>query len=113
MAINLVKSGRNLLRSDARSLDDRPPLLDLGPLQATERFRRLLLPRWDFTTGTGEPPTHRWVCQSVDDRGVEFRDNVRSVGLGSQSVCQLETYRGAINMGIFIGPTVRPGNIVW
>jgi hypothetical protein len=48
MAINLVKSGRNLLRSDTRSLDDRPPLFDLGLVEDGERFRRLQFARSNF-----------------------------------------------------------------
>src|SRR5262249_13070412 len=65
----------NLLRFDARSLDDRPPFLDFGLLLRGERLRRLFFARPDFLTHVGEPLAHRWIRQGVHECGMELGDN--------------------------------------
>jgi hypothetical protein len=54
----------NLLRFDARSLEDRPPFFDLGLLLGGERFGRLLLARWNVLTLIGKSLPYGWVGQS-------------------------------------------------
>src|SRR5262249_1243543 len=72
----------NLLRFDARSLDDRPPLLDFGLLLRGERLWRLFVARPDFLTHLGEPLAHRWIRQGVHECGMELGDNILGRPLG-------------------------------
>src|SRR5262245_4042895 len=72
----------NLLRFDARSLDDRPPLLDLSPLLCCERLGRLFVARPDFLTHLGEPLAHRSIRQGVHESGMELRDTILGRALG-------------------------------
>src|SRR5262245_56032728 len=64
------------LRLDAGSVDDRPPFLDFGLVQGAERFGCLLIARKDFLRKISKARTHVWICQRVDDRGVEIADNL-------------------------------------
>src|SRR5450755_2059826 len=61
---------------DARGLDDRPPLFDLGFLVGAQRLRGLLLGWINLLPDLGEPLLHRRIGQAFHDGLVEFGDNV-------------------------------------
>src|SRR5262249_26914196 len=69
---------RSLLRIDAGGLDQRPPLLDLGPLECAERLWRLLLARRNVHPKSGKPRAHRGISERIDDGAVELGNH----GLG-------------------------------
>src|SRR6266849_1769261 len=69
-------SPKVLFGFDARRLDDRPPLLDVGFLQRTEGFGCLLLARRNLILYIGEPLTHRRVCEGIHDGSIELGDDV-------------------------------------
>ena len=56
-----------LFAADARSLDDGPPLLDLGSLQCGEHLRRHLLARKQHAAERGEPLADRRVVDGIDE----------------------------------------------
>jgi hypothetical protein len=62
------------LALDARGLDDRPPLLNFGLLESTERLRSLLFARRDPLSNIGEPPAHRGVSERFYRCAVELGD---------------------------------------
>src|SRR6185436_14459771 len=64
------------LRLDARRLDDRMPLGDLGLVPGAERLRRLLLARRDFEAEIVEPLLHGRIGHGLDHGGVEPGDDV-------------------------------------
>src|SRR3984957_16964689 len=66
-----------LLRLDAGVLDDRPPLLDLGPLQGAECGRRLLIARRAVLAEIGGARAHDGIAELVDLRRFERRDHRR------------------------------------
>src|SRR5262245_6526561 len=66
-----------LLCPDVGRLDNWPPLFNLGLLESVERFGRLLLAWRDFLPEVGEPFAHGGIGQRLDDRGIEFRNDVR------------------------------------
>jgi hypothetical protein len=51
-------------------LDDRPPLLNIGFLQSTERLGRLLLTRVKLQPKIGEPRAYLGCRQGVHGRGI-------------------------------------------
>jgi hypothetical protein len=71
-----ISVARDLLCGDSRSLDDRPPLLDLGLLVGTKRLRRELILLRDYLTEIDEALTYSRIVQGVSDRPVEFADDV-------------------------------------
>src|SRR5262249_34782132 len=63
---------RSLLRIDAGGLDQRPPLLDLGPLECAERLWRLLLARRNVRAPPSKPRAHGGISERIDDGAVEL-----------------------------------------
>ena len=61
---------RGSLRFDARGLDDRPPLLDVGLLHGSERLGRLLLAREKVQPQIGEPCPYLGCRQSLHSCGI-------------------------------------------
>src|SRR5262245_10329954 len=61
---------------DARCFDDRPPLLDLGLMVSTKRFRCLLLGWIDLLPDVGEPLAHGRIGKAFDNGFIEFADDV-------------------------------------
>src|SRR5689334_8578864 len=66
-----------LFGRDAGILDDRPPLLDLGPLMLAERLGRLLFARQDVLPEVGEALAHDVVRNRFHHRTIESRDHAR------------------------------------
>src|ERR1700676_4433139 len=64
------------LARDVRRLDDRPPFLNLGPLQAAERFRGLLVAWRNFEGGRRHGAAEGRIRHGVDRCGVELGDDV-------------------------------------
>src|SRR5262249_31952615 len=63
-------------RLDVRGLETRPPFLDLGLLLGGERFRRLLLARWNVLTLIGKTLPHGCIGQRSLHRRIEPRDGL-------------------------------------
>src|SRR5215475_14533969 len=78
-AVNL---SHDLLCGDARGLDDRPPLLDLGLLVGAERLRRELIRRRDDLAELDEALTDGRIAQGISERLVELADHVPRCPLG-------------------------------
>src|SRR4051812_20745235 len=57
---------RNSLRLDARGLDDRPPLLDLGPVVGSKSLGGLHVPRGNLLADVDEPLLHRRIAHRLD-----------------------------------------------
>src|SRR5262249_43048515 len=57
------------------SLDDWPPLLDLGLLKCTKRVGGLMFGRIDLVANGVEPLAYRRICDGPDDSMVELGDN--------------------------------------
>src|SRR5712691_7269535 len=72
----------DLFGLDVRSLDDRPPLLDLGLVIGGEAFRRLLLARRQLLALLGEALLHGGIGERSHDRGVELGDDVLGRAFG-------------------------------
>src|SRR5689334_14003873 len=64
-------------RLDAGRPNDRPPFLQLGAVQRSERLRRLLLARDDLIAEIGHALLDRGVTWGVDDGGIEPGDDGR------------------------------------
>src|SRR5262245_21806144 len=71
-----VICGRASIRLDARRLDDRPPLINVGSLQRSKHLRRLFLARRNFVLSIGETLAHLRDCQGMYDGGIEPGDDV-------------------------------------
>src|SRR4051794_9110543 len=67
---------RRSLALDARRLDDRPPFLNLGPVQRAKILRRLLLAGRNFLPKLAQPRLRGRVGERLDDGGVELGDDV-------------------------------------
>src|SRR5688572_27182485 len=65
-----------LLGLDPRGLDDRPPLVDLGPMERSQPLRRLLLARRDVEAEVEEALLRRGIGERGYDRRVDLRDRV-------------------------------------
>jgi hypothetical protein len=63
---------RRLFAFDIRSLDDRPPFLDLGLLKRRQGFRCLLFPAGDYLARARYSRTRYRILQCFHDRRVEF-----------------------------------------
>src|SRR6516162_9979132 len=63
--------GHGLVSSDPRSLDDRPPFLDLCALVGAERLRGELIGRWNDLAELDEVLAHGRVMQGIYNRRVE------------------------------------------
>src|SRR5690242_3268989 len=61
---------------DVRSLDDRPPFLDVGLLPSCEGVRRLLLDRKNLLPNIGQSLAYLRIAQRFNDGGIELRDDV-------------------------------------
>ena len=72
----------NLLRFDARNLDDRPPLRDFGFLHRGERLGRLLLARRNDKALVNKVLTHGGIVRCANGGGVELIDDVPRRALG-------------------------------
>jgi hypothetical protein len=59
------------LALDVCGLDDRPPLLNFGLLESTERLRSLLFARRDALSNVGKPLAHRRVSERFYRGAVE------------------------------------------
>src|SRR5215471_15658905 len=68
----------SLLPLDAGCLDDRPPFLDLRPVERAERLGRLLLARRNFRAEICETCAYRGIAKGIDRGSIELGDN----GLG-------------------------------
>src|ERR1700738_5516382 len=64
------------LAFDVGSLDDRPPLLNLGPVKGRKRLRRLLVTLDDLLAQVGQPWTDRRIGQFAYDCRIEFHDHI-------------------------------------
>src|SRR5262244_1893288 len=60
---------------DVGRFDDRPPLLDLGLVECTERGWRLLLARRDHLAEIGQVLPYRRIGQGIHHRAVELDDH--------------------------------------
>ena len=72
----MTRSGlRRSLRPDTGLLDDRPPFLDLGPLNRAEGFRRLLVAWENLLPKVGKTGTHAWIGERIYYSGIELRND--------------------------------------
>src|SRR5215470_1619045 len=69
------RKARQLVRPDISSLDNRPPLVDLGLVMRSERLRCLTCTRRHLETELCKPFAHRWIGQRFYHRAVEFGDH--------------------------------------
>src|SRR5215470_11344928 len=67
---------------DVGRFDDRPPLLDLGLVECTERGWRLLLARRDHLAEVSQVLSYRRIGQGIYDRAVELDDHFLGRALG-------------------------------
>src|SRR5512143_1216161 len=65
------------IRLDVRGLDDRPPFLDGGTVQGTQRLRRLLIAQRDLLPEVGKASDDRWIGHRLDNYGVQFLHDLR------------------------------------
>src|SRR5262245_7928674 len=65
-----------LLRLDVCRPDDRPPLLDLSPLEGTECLGRQLLARWNLLAHVDEPLTNCGIGERRHRRCIELSDEI-------------------------------------
>src|SRR6266496_2504369 len=72
----------SLFGLDARCLDDRPPLVDLGLVEGVKRFWSLLVGREYLLADVGEPLPYRWVGERGRHRGVELDHDLLRRALG-------------------------------
>src|SRR5215510_4966659 len=72
----IMSPSDNLLRFDARSLDDRPPLRDFGFLHRGERLGRLLLARRNDKALVDKFLAHGGIVRCANGGGVELVDDV-------------------------------------
>jgi hypothetical protein len=68
--------GAGSIPFDARRLDNRPPSLDLGPLNGAKCHRRLLFARRNLLAQIGELDAHFWIGQGVRDGAIDLADDV-------------------------------------
>src|SRR5687768_4814071 len=66
-----VRNDERLLGFEARGLDDREPLVDLGLVVRVERLGRELLARRNLLPELREPRAHGRIVQRFDDRRVQ------------------------------------------
>ena len=69
---------------DARRLDDRPPLLDLGAMQSTKLLWRLLVGREYLLANLAETRRHRRIGQGLHDSDINPMTSF-GVPFGAQS----------------------------
>src|SRR5262245_60126534 len=74
---------RGSFRPNVCSLYDRPPFLNLGPVEGSERLWRLLLAREHLLPEVREPLAHGRISQRLNERGVELGDDGLGSALGS------------------------------
>src|SRR5262249_57813619 len=72
----IMSPSDNLLRFDARSLDDRPPLRDFGFLHRGDRLGRLLLARRNDKALVDKFLAHGGIVRCANGGGVELVDDV-------------------------------------
>ena len=80
-----VNVSASSLTLDVGGLDDRPPFVDLGLVEGSERFRRLLLARRNLLPEIGEPRADRRIGERLDHRGVELGDDVLRRALAART----------------------------
>src|SRR6516165_1543398 len=69
-------------RLDVRRLDDRPPLLQLGPLKSAEGFRSLLVARRNLLTKVSTLLPRCRMGQGTHDSGIELDDDILGCAFG-------------------------------
>ena len=82
----------NLLRFDARNLDDRPPLRDFGFLHRGERLGRLLLARRNDKALVDKLLAHGGIVRCANGGGVELIDDVPRRALGGDRPAHSENW---------------------
>src|SRR5262249_25061925 len=70
------------LRLDVCRLNDRPPLLNLGPVKDSQRLWALLLAREQFLSQISKPLLHCRIGQCFENSGVQPRNDVLRSVLG-------------------------------
>src|SRR5262245_49638211 len=103
--IVIVSSLATLFVLDVRSLDDWPPLLDLGLVVGAEGFRCLLIARRHLVALVGEPLLHGGIGQRLRHRGIEPGDDVPGLGvpLVVHMPCQSEMARPGTPISSAVG----------
>ncbi len=88
-----------LVRVDVSRLDDRPPLVELGLVEAAQPLRRLLVGRRDHVTELGQALAHRWVRKRLLHRRIEPGNDLRRRALGHpQAVPERDVHAGRAHL---------------
>src|SRR5712672_2420538 len=69
---------------DSRGSDNWPPLLDLCPVESSERLWRSLVAWENLLPKVGQLPSYNRIVQRLDSRRVELANNVLRRAFGSK-----------------------------
>src|SRR5262245_23965564 len=68
--------GPLLVGLDAGSLDNGPPLLDLGPMVGEQSLRRMLVLGRDILAKLRDALPHHGISKGIGNRGIELTDDL-------------------------------------
>src|SRR5215472_3745259 len=91
---------------DVGSLDDRPPLRDLGPLKGAQRLSTLLLRGIGLLAGIGEPRADGRLGERIRDGAADLADDVIRRSLRrpkSEPLLEIESRQPRLVDGRYLG----------